>query len=542
MPETLITPVAREYRRKRWYCRAYCAIGLYLVGVVVYWGIVAEVPVDYREQDEHFKYGSIGSDSAGGIPYWIWRILPEMFPEHLPDPEAYRALPDEQRNGVTAYTQFGYVLEEGRDTPIGFSKRRDLVERVGLNCALCHTSTVRVMEGMHPDAIYGSEPKYVGADRDRVIVLGMPAQTVDLQGYFSFLFRCAADGRFTTDNVMAYIAARTRLCPTDRFFYKRAIPEVRATLLARRQQLDYFDKIPPFGPGRVDTFTPYKTIQFHFPYDGTVGASDFPSLWNQRPREGMHLHWDGNNQSVFERNISASIGAGVTPVSLDMHRMLRVAAWIGAPPPDPNKTYTELDLREARAHTVPHANELPIPKYPFPIDAGLASGQGQTLYRRHCAECHDWTGKYVGLVTPIDDIQTDRHRLDSYTRELSANQNTLGAGHWWRFRNFRKTNGYANMPLDGLWARAPYLHNGSVPTLRDLLKKSDDRPTEFFRGDDEYDPQDVGFRHDRDKSTDGRPLFSFDTSLPGNGRGGHEYGTDLSDEEISALLEYLKTL
>jgi hypothetical protein len=98
------------------------------------------------------------------------------------------------------------------------------------------------------------------------------------------------------------------------------------------------------------------------------------------------------------------------------------------------------------------------------------------------------------------------------------------------------------MPLDGLWARAPYLHNGSVPTLRDLLRPAGERPAKFFRGDDEYNPRDVGFRSDRERSADGRRLFLFKTAEPGNSNSGHEYATDLTEEESSALLEYLKTL
>lgn len=536
------TPVAREYRRRARRRRVSGAIGLYLVAVAVYWGIFAEVPVDYRDQSDHFKYGSIGSDSKYGIPYWIWRVLPEMFPEYLPDPEAYRSLPEEQRNGVVAYTQFGYILEDGHDTPIGFSKRRSLVTRVGLNCAACHTSTVRISDGMDSADVYGNEPQPAARTPGRMIVPGMPAQTVDLQKYFEFLFRCAGDGRFTTDNVLAHIESRTKPGCIDRFFYKRAVPELRSALLAGRQHLNYFTLIPRFGPGRVDTFTPYKRIQFRFQYDGTIGTSDFPSLWNQRPREGMHLHWDGNNQSVFERNISASIGAGVSPVSLDLHRMLRVAAWIGCPEPDPEKIYTREQALEARRHTTPRPGELPIPKYPFSIDRNLADGMGRAVYTRDCAACHDWNGRSIGEVIPIDEIGTDPHRLDSYTLDLAANQNTLGAGHWWRFRNFRKTAGYANMPLDGLWARAPYLHNGSVPTLRDLLRPPDERPDEFYRGDDEYNPQDVGFRSDRDRAADGRELFHLKTHEPGNSNSGHGYGTSLSDEETNALLEYLKTL
>jgi hypothetical protein len=97
------------------------------------------------------------------------------------------------------------------------------------------------------------------------------------------------------------------------------------------------------------------------------------------------------------------------------------------------------------------------------------------------------------------------------------------------------------MPLDGLWARAPYLHNGSVPTLRDLLNAPEMRPQTFYRGDDEYDSIQVGFRSDRSLSADGRPLFLFDTTLPGNGNGGHTYGTDLDERAKVALLEYLKS-
>ena len=57
--------------------------------------------------------------------------------------------------------------------------------------------------------------------------------------------------------------------------------------------------------------------------------------------------------------------------------------------------------------------------------------------------------------------------------------NTIGDCRPWKFSHFRKTDGYANMPLDGVWLRAPYLHNGSVPTLRALLFP-DERPRTFF--------------------------------------------------------------
>src|SRR5690606_28533451 len=107
-----------------------------------------------------------------------------------------------------------------------------------------------------------------------------------------------------------------------------------------------------------------------------------------------------------------------------------------------------------------------------------------------------------------------------------------------RFSHFRKTWGYANVPLDGLWLRAPYLHNGSVPTLAALLDPAL-RPARFRIGYDVYDYESVGFVSEGpDAEARG---WLYDTSLPGNGNGGHLYGAALPAEQKRALLEYLKT-
>ena len=112
-----------------------------------------------------------------------------------------------------------------------------------------------------------------------------------------------------------------------------------------------------------------------------------------------------------------------------------------------------------------------------------------------------------------------------------------------RFSHFRKTFGYANAPMDGMWLRAPYLHNGSVPTLWDLLQPASKRPKTFWRGNDRYDPVRLGFVADVAEEN-GRRFFRFDTAVAGNGNMGHEgerYGTQLSDGEKWDLIEYLKT-
>ena len=141
----------------------------------------------------------------------------------------------------------------------------------------------------------------------------MPSHTVDLQAMFLFFFQCVSDSRFNSDTVLNEIESHTWLGPIDRFIYKRAIEEFRRSVLAQKEKLAYWDEMPLAGPGRIDTFGPYKVLFFDLPVGSDHGTADFPSLWNQRMRQGMELHWDGNNSSVDERNISASIGAGVTP-------------------------------------------------------------------------------------------------------------------------------------------------------------------------------------------------------------------------------------
>jgi len=152
-------------------------------------------------------------------------------------------------------------------------------------------------------------------------------------------------------------------------------------------------------------------------------------------------------------------------------------------------------------------------------------------------------GPEVGKITPIELIGTDRRRLDSYSYELVVNLGTVYAGYPHRYCHYRKTFGYANMPLDGVWLRAPYLHNGSVPTLRDLLEPSAKRPKLFYRGNDVYDATRVGFVSTV-ADQGGRRFSAYDTAKPGNANVGHEgkrYGTELSADDKDALVEFMKT-
>ncbi len=106
--------------------------------------------------------------------------------------------------------------------------------------------------------------------------------------------------------------------------------------------------------------------------------------------------------------------------------------------------------------------------------------------------------------------------------------------------NMVKNFGYCSPPLDGIWMRAPYLHNGSVPTLNDLLKPVSSRPEYFYRGYDVYDPVHVGFISQGPDAM--RTGWKQNVKERGNGNQGHTYGTQLTEGEKTALLEYMKTL
>jgi RoxA-like, cytochrome c-like len=476
-----------------------------LVSAVLLGRFGADRPVVYQDDLDHFKYGSLGSEHEFGIPYWIWRALPELFSDKLPG----------NKNG---WQSVGFVFEKGKQLPVGMSQRRYLgFDVVWLNCAFCHAGTVREAPQ--------NEPRVYAA---------MPANTFDFRAFMRFLFATGEDRRFTSQDILRQIdtirkrEGLRKLPFIDRLvlrFY--GIYYMRERILTLRDRLDFIKTQPEWGPGRVDTFNPLKAY-FNFPpeklaEEERIGTTDFPSIWNQGQRETlkMNLHWDGNNVSLEERNRSAAMGTGITPPTGDRKSLKRVADWL---------------------------RKLDAPAYPFRIDKELA-GQGAPVYKKYCAECHgadgkDFRGEAVGKVMPIEDIRTDRRRLDSYTYDVAVNQNLIFAGYGEeRFSHFRKTFGYANSPLDGVWLRAPYLHNGSVPTLRDLLESSSARPAKFYRGYDVYDQKKIGFISDVAEER-GRKFFLYDTAEPGNSNKGHEgkrYGTELSKAEKEALVEYLKT-
>ena len=443
-----------------------------------------EPPPQIASDQEHFLYGSIGSE-ADGIPYWVWLVLPRVFPEYLP--------------GAGGYSSLGIDTREGRDMPIGMSRAvTGGVPRVGINCAFCHTARVRLRPADISTVVPGAAGHQVNWDR-----------------YRRFLIACASDPRFTADTLLAEIDRNYRLPQFDRMLYKWAIiPNTRRALLQLASTGVAADA-PEAGPGRGLPFG----IGL-LPATGNAatlrrGASDMMPVWSLgRHREAFY--WDGANTKLTETMAAWALAAGTPSRWLDRDRADAAGSRLG--------------------RIQNYLSSLAPPKYPSALDADLAK-VGAVVFTAECASCHAAGGARTGTVIPHEQVNTDRARADAWTADTATAYNSSLGGI---FTAFRKTNGYVAPPLEGIWIRAPYLHNGSVPTLADLLNAPEQRPKQFWRGYDVFDPAAVGFVSSGAEAE--RVGFLFDATHPGNGNGGHVFGTELPADSKRALIEYLKGL
>jgi len=265
-----------------------------------------------------------------------------------------------------------------------------------------------------------------------------------------------------------------------------------------------------YGPPGVD-------IETHF------GAQQAAPWWGMRFKD--HVYSDGTGDVANHRSMASTLLAFGTP-------------WSELRDLDP----TLLDLQAMMGRTEP-------PPWPFdPPEPSLVS-EGLVIYQRTCAGCHgDLCDPDVGFPDEVVDtrsVGTDPLRADRWTQAEASWANISWFGEAGEMRD---TDGYQANPLVGVWATAPYLHNGSVPDLASLLDSST-RPEVWKRtGADaaDYDAKTVGWRYEGvDAPTDRSSVEArrvIDTTQPGMSNAGHTYGDGLRDTERAALLQFLATL
>lgn len=206
------------------------------------------------------------------------------------------------------------------------------------------------------------------------------------------------------------------------------------------------------------------------------------------------------------------------------------------------------DIARRMPDLVAYLRTLEPPKFPGKIDMQLARA-GERVFAANCADCHgtydtftDAPETYPNKLVPIDIVGTD----PEYARSLVESPFHDWYNESWFAKSgkgsyAKPTMAYIAPPLDGIWATAPYLHNGSVPRLS-MAIDSTSRPTYWRRPFDSraYDLNDPGWRFtEPDGPVD---TNTYDTTKRGYGNRGHTFGDDLTDDQRRALLEYLKTL
>jgi mono/diheme cytochrome c family protein len=197
------------------------------------------------------------------------------------------------------------------------------------------------------------------------------------------------------------------------------------------------------------------------------------------------------------------------------------------------------------------------PEFPGMVDPGLAA-QGRTVFEATCSRCHGKYGSggsYPNLWVKLAEIGTDPALATGSTQFADAYVQWFDESFYGQIARLEPQPGYVAPPLDGIWATAPYLHNGSVPTVEALLDSSK-RPTYWSRKYDangvydanDYDDAALGWNvtvldHGQAVEKDStKRSHLYDTTLPGYGNGGHLFGDALSAADRAAVIEYLKTL
>jgi mono/diheme cytochrome c family protein len=500
------------------------------------------VPQPEMTADERFMYGSVGAEDSVGIPYWIMVVLPRVFPDKLPGPNGLQSM--------------GINWETGKELPIGFTKKTIGFDRVANNCAACHVARYRVRPWSNP----------------RFVPTG-PNHTFNLEAFFRFLIDCAEDPRFNADTLMAEINLDADLTWTQKQIYRYVlIPITRKRLIERRARFQwiYFTQPRPYWPdwgnGRDDAMNLTKYFLTTSPVDQTLGPTDMPSIWNigkyrNQPRTRPTAPSYNCEPGTLTRLNFAGDSCDANSVIIDSALGLINAA------PKSNA-----DFLAEKDWLYQYLSSYQPPKFrdAFPdvkIDDAAVQA-GRKLFAANCAACHWSSGMDIpapaeyrtGSVVPLQEIGTDDQRIKSWNKDAAIRSNDAVKAFGIERHGLVEANpyGYVAQFLDGIWLRAPYLHNGSVPTLRDLLEPPEKRPPAFYRGYDVYDPQRGGFISTQEQADrlgaawgyvpgalwdDVRQhATSYDVHWRSNGNQGHLFGTQLTPAEKDQLVAYLLTL
>jgi mono/diheme cytochrome c family protein len=514
----------------------------------------------------------------------------------------------QQRFAAPEYlARFGFLIDPNQratpnnpgNLPVGFARHQNpgsQDEFLDITCAACHTGelrfngqAVRIDGGSAQHVLPSSVPTLRGGSFGQALVASLTSTY-----YNPWKFERFARNVLGQDYDARHQQLRKDFKVSLDTFLKVAWNDTHRGLYPTEE-----------GPGRTDAFGRIANASFGdaiSPANYRVANApvDYPQLWDMWTFDWVQ--WNGSAQQPMARNIGEALGVGATLNFFDAN---------GQPLKGDARYPSSVRLRDLHLieQTLQRLKPPAWPEELLGAIDKTQAAKGRELFTENCAGCHvprsvQSEGRWVQhlKMLPVEFIGTDPgaannnadHRFDltalqwdpaelaqldvqlqptpTESLDLSKLSSAKGLAYVTAFvgnRAYREANiptaerpdmdgfglpigvrelrAYKARPLAGVWATAPFLHNGSVPSIYQLLSPQDERVTTFYKGTFEYDPRHLGYR--TEAFTNG---FMFDTRITGNHNSGHEFragtrgdgviGRLLQPEERWALLEYLKVL
>lgn len=503
--------------------------------------------------------------------------------------------------------RFGFLVDPRQQAtpqnpgnlPVGFARHKNAGsndEFLDITCAACHTGelrfngqALRIDGGSAQHVLPSSVPTLRGGSFGQALVASLASTYYNPLKFRRFAHRVLGD-----QYDAQYDQLRQDFKKSLDNFLKVAWNDTHRGLYPTEE-----------GPGRTDAFGRIANASFGdavSPENYRIANApvDYPQLWDMWTFDWVQ--WNGSAQQPMARNIGEALGVGATLAFFDS---------AGQPLQGDARYPSSVRVRDLNLieETLQRLKPPTWPEALFgAIDKPLAA-RGRALFTENCAACHvpsvsevngrpvqqlkmlavDYIGTDPGTASNIADQRYDLSALQWDPAELAqlnvelhpapaepldlrslsvakglAYVTAFVEEHAYRAAGItpaerprldgfglpigvRELRAYKARPLAGVWATPPFLHNGSVPTLYQLLSPQYERSRTFYKGTFDYNPRHLGYRTEAFKNA-----FLFDTSITGNHNSGHEFragkrgtgviGRGLEPEERWALLEYLKVL
>ena len=516
-----------------------------------------QISFDSNKGWNDFLYSSFDTISMHTLQSnaFSWKIISTSLLMYYNDKEG---LEINLKNLPTIFKKFGFMYPNSfknlpsvesrlKYSPLGIVKGRTRllnifpVEGVNIGCASCHSGPVYDEDGVITNQLWA----------------GQPNTSINFEMYVNEVFNSLL---YVVDQKKEFTKSLNNLYPEIGFLEKFTINHLlfnnyKKLIITMNEKLGRLAPYPLGAPGITNGVSALKyqlnIIEREKYNDNEVGFTSIPDISSRELRTS--LLYDGvyaaDNKHFYPRD-EKEYKYSKKSIIKDHTRIISLftVPTTGITLTQAAQMHLEID------QTVEAIYEEYVPQqFPGQIDSNLAK-KGRKLYNNNCASCHGLYSddlvrpkliSFPNKLSKLEEIQTDPMRAKAINSQLIKHlrDSKVEGVH------AERTLGYVGTILDGVWATAPYLHNGSVPTLWHLLFP-DKRPEKFLVGGHMLDYEKVGILHDKDdylKYKKGYQPFSLpviiNTNLPGYSNQGHEIEfSTLTPKEKIALIEFLKLI